>query len=147
MKKALIITALISTVAITAVQTASARPGNGYGRNLDCPGWGQTAQLDQATLDKIETFRNDNQGLRKQIVEKRAEKRALMRADNPDATQAAKVSGELFDLRQQLRDKAEAAGLSGYMAFGEGRGYGYASGKGRHHGGWHGNGPRGYGNF
>lgn len=72
-------------------------------------------QLDADTKAKITKFFKDNQALHKQMAMKRAEKQALMRSDNPDAQAVAKVEGELFDLRTEMHEKAEAAGVSQYM--------------------------------
>lgn len=72
-------------------------------------------QLDADTKAKITKFFKDNQALHKQMAMKRAEKQALMRSDNPDAQAVAKVAGELFDLRTELHEKAEAAGVSQYL--------------------------------
>nr|MBC8207708.1 hypothetical protein [Candidatus Desulfatifera sulfidica] len=133
------VTALIATIGLVTIQPASARPG--AGRAIDCPRGYQTTQLDQETLDKMTAFRTENQELRKQIVIKQTAKRALMRSNNPDATQAGQLAGELFDLRQEMHQKAEAAGLSGYMMRGEGRGYGRHQGYGMGNNNGYGQGP------
>ena len=46
---------------------------------------------------------------------KRAEKKALMRSDNPDAQAVARVTGEMFDLRVTMQEKAEEAGVAQYV--------------------------------
>jgi hypothetical protein len=139
MKKALVVTALISTIGLATIQIATAAPGPGANRSLNHPGATQNTQLDQETLDKIRTFHTENQALRKQIVEKQAAHRAVMQNTNPNATLAAKLSGELFDLRNTMHQKAKTAGLNGIMMEnngrgGYGRGYGMNNGFDRGHG-------------
>ena len=72
-------------------------------------------QLDPATQEKVSKFFKDNQALHKQIAMKQAEKHAIMKSEKPDPQAAAKVAGELFDLRTAMHDKAEAAGVSQYL--------------------------------
>ena len=61
----------------------------------------------------------------------------MLKSTNPDPAAAAKVAGELFDLRAAMREKAAAAGVDKYMGrFGMGPGQqGMGSGSmGRGHG-------------
>ena len=46
---------------------------------------------------------------------KRAEKQALMQSDKPDPQAVAKVTGELFDLRITMQEKADQAGVGQYV--------------------------------
>ncbi len=62
-------------------------------------------------LKKMDTFIAETNDIRKQVFVKRAEERALMHSKTPNAEEVAKISGELFDLRASLRDKAKAAGI------------------------------------
>ncbi|MBW1637048.1 MAG: periplasmic heavy metal sensor, partial [Deltaproteobacteria bacterium] len=127
---------------LALVGTASAQSGKGgggygggYGHHGKMQGGMMFQQLDQETRDKIVQFRDDNQSLRKEIVMKRAEKRATMSSTNADPAAAAKVAGELFDLRMAMREKAKAAGVEKYMGrFGKGGGMGSGSMMGRGHG-------------
>ncbi len=122
MKKQIIAVAMVAGLIL--VGTASAKRGN-YGdcsRHSNNQSGMMYQQLDQATQDKIDQFRDDNQALRKEIVMKRAEKRALFNSTNPDSAAAAKIAGELFDLRAAMRVKAQAAGVDQYM--GQRRGMG-----------------------
>jgi len=73
---------------------------------------------------KLEKFLADTKDLRKQIYVKRAEKQALMHNRVPDAVAIAKVTGELFDLRSAIQEKAKEAGLPRHWQ---------GKGKGRHH--------------
>jgi len=153
MKKQII--AAVMVAGLIAVGTASANRGNGNGgSNQDCRNQGgkMYQQLDTTTQDKISQFKDDTQTLRKEIVMKRAEKRAMMNGTNPDSAAAAKIAGELFDLRASMKVKAVAAGVDQYMrprGMGSGsdgqkmgrRGQGQGSGsKGNRHGGCNGGG-------
>ncbi len=62
---------------------------------------------------------------------KRAEKRALMKAQTPDAKAVAQVAGELFDLRTAMHEKAELAGVDQYLGAGRKGCGGPGSGMGR----------------
>ena len=147
MKKQILISALAATVALgaaTATQANWGQRGGGYGQQgMQGPGprmQMQYQQLDPAVKEKLDQFFTDTQDLRKEIVVKRAEQRALLRSDNPDSAAAGKLAGELFDLRTTMREKAEEAGVSAYLPmngprggrdFGPGqRGKGRGMGKG-----------------
>ncbi|HID69333.1 MAG TPA: periplasmic heavy metal sensor [Desulfobacterales bacterium] len=142
MKKAIAITAMAAIIGLTGMYQASANRGQGMmggmmgGGGEGCPGAGMyaaTAQMDEATKAKFETFFNDTQALRKKMVVKRAEKRAYMRSTNPDPAAIGKLAGELFDLRASMRAKAKAAGLGDFI--GRGHGMQNCDGHGAHHGG------------
>jgi Spy/CpxP family protein refolding chaperone len=119
MKKQIAAIVLIAGLTIATAASANwGRGGNGYGGGRGgCPPMqGQMMQnLDPATQAKVTQFFKDNQALHKQIAMKRAEKQALMSSDKPDPQAAAKVAGEMFDLRTALQAKAEAAGVSQYI--------------------------------
>ena len=143
MKKQIIAIALISGLALAGTVSASCgRGGMGGGMNYGQL-QGQFTQLDQATQDKIKQFFNDNQKLRKEMVMKRAEKRALMQSATPDPKMVAAVTGELFDLHTTMRANAVTAGVDKYMGPGRmgvgpmgcnGSGNGYGKGHGKGHG-------------
>ncbi len=132
MKKQIIALSLI--IGLTMATAASANWGRGGGRGYggcgDCPQLqGQMMQgpmfqqLDQATQEKIQQFFKDTQALHKQMAMKRAEKQALMQSDQPDPQAVAKVTGEMFDLRQTIHEQAETAGVDQYIGPGS-RGFG-----------------------
>ncbi len=121
MKKAITITALVAIIGFTGVYQASAYMGHG-GCNGSEMGMRGNAELDDATKAKLEAFFVDTQGLRKNMAMKRAEKRALMNNDEPDAKKVGELTGELFDLRSTMHAKAQAAGLGDVI--GKGRGCG-----------------------
>ena len=131
------IAALVLVASLATAGIASARGGMGMGMGMGCPQMPQQAyqQLDDATIGKIEAFERDTQDLRKQIVMKHAEMRALMNNQNTDPAAASKLSGELFDLRAKIEDKAKAAGVAQYVGgCGMGMGMGGCMGKGPHGG-------------
>jgi hypothetical protein len=137
MKKKIIALALISSLTLATAATANWSKGNRGGG--DCSQrQGQFQALDQDTKDKLQQFFVDNKDLQKEMVMKQAEKRALMRSDNPNPADAAKIAGELFDLRSTVREKAVAAGVEQYIGQGR-KGMMGGSGPG-HHGGHKGNG-------
>ncbi len=112
-KKAAVIAALVVGLGTTGLYQAQARGwGGGYGGgcyNVECGKNYQ--QLDEAGKEKVDAFRNDTRDLRRKMAMKRAEKQALLSAQNPNPAEVAKVEGELFDLKMELRSKAAEAGL------------------------------------
>ena len=119
--KKIIITATVATALVfTGLQVATATSGaKGPGPKHPCIIQGQ--QLDEATIKARDAFLSETTQLRKNIAEKRAAKRAIMKSTSPDPEKASKLAGELFDLREQLRTQAKAAGLPAYMMKGMGR--------------------------
>lgn len=121
MKKTFVITALVVGMGIIGLQQASANWGQGgpNGMGIQClkggPGY---SQLDAASKAKVDKFYNETQDLRKQMVMKNAEERAIMRSENPDPAKAAKLAGEVFDLRTTIQTKAEAAGVQELLGCG-----------------------------
>lgn len=120
MKKHIVAIVLVAGLSIATV--ASANFGRGWNGDGNCPMMGvpmmqgqMMQQMDPAIKEKVIKFFKDNQALQKQIVMKQAERRAIMQSDKPDPQVAAKVAGELFDLRSEMCDKAEAAGVSQYI--------------------------------
>jgi zinc resistance-associated protein len=107
-------------------------PGYGYGR------MGQQA-MSEEDLRAREEFMTETTGLRKQVATRSAELNALMAQTNPDEKRVAALTGELFDLREQLRQKAATAGLPGGFGMqncrGNGMGPGMTGGRGMMMGG------------
>lgn len=134
MKKSLVVAALVVSMGFIGLQQASASRGMAAGQGMGGSNYGQ---LDAASKAKFDKFYKETQDLRKQMVMKRAEERALMHSTNPDAAKAAKLAGEIFDLRVAIHAKAEATGVQGLMGYGacQGPGMGIGMGAGPHHGG------------
>jgi len=118
MKKALLVTAVVVGIGFIGFQAANARMGGGGmmggGPNCgNCPqGQGTATQLTEAEQKALEKFHADTKELRKQIVVKHAELQALQNQTNPDAKKIATLTGELYDLKTTLTDKAKAAGIT-----------------------------------
>ena len=71
-----------------------------------------SSSWNQATRDKLDTFKHDSRELCKQMIMKDAEMMAVMRAASPDPSTAARISGELFDLQAAFDDLARKAGVA-----------------------------------
>lgn len=97
-----------------------------YRASQDCPRWSDDPALQQ----KHAKFLDETRELRKQLAVKQAGMRALMQASQPDSAQVAQFEGELFDLREQLRAKAQESGLPFGMMGGCRGGHGMGMGKG-----------------
>lgn len=136
MKKTLLITGLVVGMGFIGLQQASAYQGmggGGMGMGGGCPKGGAAySQLDAASKAKVDKFHDETKDLRKQMVMKHAEERAIMRADNPDSAKAAKLAGEIFDLQTSLQTKAAAAGVQELIGCGSCQGAG--PGMGPHRG-------------
>jgi len=123
MKKQIMAITLITGLSMASIASANWGKGrHGYGgdcywQQMDGPMIQEQRmqQLEPATKGKVDKFFKDNQALHKQIVMKQAEKWAIMQSEKPDPEAAAKVAGELFDLRTTLYDKAEAAGVAQHL--------------------------------
>ncbi|MFZ5798484.1 MAG: hypothetical protein ACOY3O_08650 [Thermodesulfobacteriota bacterium] len=119
---------LAGGIALTGMNSADARP---WGHALDEYGPGhcyQARQLDEKTIAAREKFLSETVAIRKEMAVKRAEQDALMNSENPDAKRIAQLTGEIFDLREQLQAKAEASGLD--FPGMRGLGCGYCDGPG-----------------
>lgn len=132
MKKTLAIAIVVTGIGIAGIQQASANRGFGGGGYGPCYNQGPGtaySQVDPAIQEKLTKFRTETNDLRKQMVMKQAEKMAILRSATPDPAAAAKVEGELYDLRATMQEKAEAAGVAQYMGPGcqKGQGFGKRS--------------------
>lgn len=148
-KKSLLIAALLATgmtmgFGLTGISNAAdATPAAPAAQadSWNCP-W---LSNDPAMQQKHAKFLQDTKELRKQLAVKQTAKRTLMRSAQPDSAQAQQLTGEIFDLREQLRAKAQAEGLPMGMM---GRGFHGGPGMGRGDGNWgpcNGMGPMGPG--
>lgn len=144
MKKTWLAVVAVVTMSVAGYQIANAGPGwggmmgPGYGGYGNCQNYGAGPQgqgLDEEALAKREKFFEETTDLRKQMAVKGAELEALMNQEQPDEKKVASLTGEVFDLRNQLRTKARESGIQ------RGFGAGYCNGP-------YGGGPgmgRGYG--
>lgn len=110
---------LVSAITTAGIQDASANPWGGGPNKWSNSQCGQCdrsefrgqPQLDEKSTEEYDVFRSETAELRKEIAIRKAEKAALMLNDNPDAKKVAQLTGELFDLREQLHSKAQEKGL------------------------------------
>ena len=114
MKKFLITVVLVGVVGLLSFSMVSARgnhgygPGMGYGYGDDrghCNNWSYEGQ----DKEKVNIFLEETKETRKQLTVKRSERRALMSQDNPDEKKVAKLTGEIFDLKNLMDEKAKEA--------------------------------------
>ena len=134
-KKKLLLAALLTTgitmglahtgiAANTTVTQPAPAPQAG---TWNCPWLGN----DPAMIEKHNKFLQETTTLRKQMAVKQAEKRSMMRSSQVDSAKVSQLTGEIFDLREQLRAKAQENGLPmGMMGGGMGRGKGMGAGGG-----------------
>lgn len=131
MKKVIVSAVLISGLAAAGIASANyyGHGGNGWHNN---PGHGYTAtqQIDPAIQGELDKFYQETQDLRKEIAIKQTEKRALLQSSNPDPKEVSRVTGELFDLHNEIVQIAKAAGVDNYIG-------GHKRKGGMHHGGMH----------
>lgn len=131
------IAAVVLVLTLAVAGFASARGGGmggGMGPGMNCPQGQMTQQLDKATQDKLDAFHRDTLALRKQMFMKKAEMKALMGSQTPDRAAVSKLSGEIFDLKIAIKEKAKAAGVEAYVGghgMGKGMGMGMGMGMGK----------------
>ncbi len=120
---------VISKQEMTAMQAryqskmAVNRGGDGKGKKANM---GNRKNMDAETRQKYDEFLISTLALRQEIATKRVEKRTVMRLAKPDADRASQLTRELIELRSQLMEQANEAGVPfGKRAMGhKGNGYG-----------------------
>ena len=133
MKKTMTALAIALTIGVLGYQIADAGPGRWGGGGGPSYCNGPYDDTDASSSQEWQTFRKDTADLRKQLIEKRRQYFSLMNGENVDKNAAQALWSDMFDLRKQIRDKAEAAGIDPEEGFGRGPG----------RGGFAWNGPRG----
>ena len=128
MKKITLILIAIAITGFSATQVLAGRSHQGY-RDGGCIQQNMTDEQVQAR----QAFMKDTAGLRQSLAEKRGEYRAVMAGENPDPKAAGKLSGEIAGLKDQLREKAVAAGVP-FKGRGMGHGMDHGMGDGNHQG-------------
>lgn len=129
MKKVLVAAALVGAVALAGIQVASAHGNSyagGYGYCGNYPT--NTRTLSEEDTKKFEAYKTETEAIRKDIVVKTSELNALYRQDNPDEKKVARLTGELYDLKAKLGEKAEGAGLTGNSNYEHGPGMMWGNG-------------------
>lgn len=112
-KKIMMAAILTSGLTLAISQAVMAQPGKHGGHSLqeqkiDKPCQYQMNSEMQKARDK---FLTETVAERKAFAQKNAEMRAIMKAGTPDTTKASEVAGELFELREKLRNKAQESGF------------------------------------
>ena len=154
MKKVLAITLLAAIIGFAGLQTADAGWGWGGRGNGPGAGPGSCGSCDQGLNEEDQKaqqeFFDATKDLRQQLFDKRSEYADLMRQENSDKDQAAEIWSEMYDLKAQLKEKADTAGFGPGTGKGFGRGTCDGSGDCSAQGGGRGrgngrgcNGPRG----
>ena len=123
-KNKLMMAAILTTGLTLAIsQAAVAQPGKdgGKGTQVDMP---CHYQMNSEFTKTRDAFLQDTTAERKLLAQKKAEMQAIMKAGTPDTVQASTVAGELFELREKLRLKAQGTGIPLPMLLKEGGGDG-----------------------
>jgi len=129
------ITLILIAIAITGLSATQVLAGRGHHGARDGSGTGCMQQnLTDEQIQARQAFMKDTVDLRQSLAVKKGEYRALMAGENPDPKTAGKLSGEIAGLKDQLREKAVAAGVPF-----KGRGMGHGMGEGYHQGRDHSN--------
>jgi len=112
MKKYLAVAALVGLLSFVSFSVVGARGNHGYGLGMGygygdncgyCNNWSDQIQ----DKEKAEAFFQESKETRKQLAVKKSERRALMSQDNPNEKRVAELTGEIFDLRNLLDEKAQ----------------------------------------
>jgi zinc resistance-associated protein len=130
MKKTVLI---LIAVAITGFSATQVLAYHGDGRGGNCGGYMQKQNLTEEQIQARQAFMKDTAGLRQDLAAKVGEYRALMAGDNPDPKTAGKLAGEIAGLKNNLREKAVAAGVP-FKGRGMGLGMGHGMGDGHRQG-------------
>jgi zinc resistance-associated protein len=107
-KKIMLAAILTSGLALAISQSALAAQPNVQGAKGTYP---CQYQMDPATQKIRDKFLAETVDMRKQVAEKHAVMRAQMNAGTPDTAKVSQLAGELFELREKLRVKAQETGL------------------------------------
>jgi zinc resistance-associated protein len=89
-------------------ETAKPAPPEPQAKPTALPCQAQMGTEMQKVHDK---FLTETVTIRKEMAEKNAVLRALLNAGTPDTVKASQIAGELFELREKLRVKAQETGL------------------------------------
>ncbi|MGE4560393.1 MAG: hypothetical protein AB7E77_09340 [Desulfobulbus sp.] len=112
-KKIMMAAILTSGLTLAISQAVMAQPAKNGGHG---PQGGKVDNLCQYQMNSEfqkarDKFLTETVAERKALAQKRAEMRAIMKAGTPDTVKASEVAGELFDLREKLRLKAQESNI------------------------------------
>ena len=110
MKKVFVGLAILASLGLVASQALAWGPNYG-GCGIWGPRGGNYGEVNPSTAEQ--SFLQDTAKLRKDLAGKEAAYDGLMAQPNPDSTQAAELSQEIFEIRNQLRAKAQSYGFAG----------------------------------
>ena len=110
MKKVFVGLAILVSLGLVASQALAWGPNYG-GCGMWGPRGGYYGDVTPNTAEQ--SFLNDTAKLRKDLAGKEAEYDALMAQPNPDPRKANQLSQEIFEIRSQLRAKAQSYGFAG----------------------------------
>jgi zinc resistance-associated protein len=112
-KKIMLAAILTSGLTLAISQAAFSQPNQpAQPTPQDKPGDQRSQYQMNTEMQKIrDKFLNDTVAIRKELAEKNAVMRALLNAGTPDTVKASQLAGELFELREKLRVKAQETGL------------------------------------
>jgi zinc resistance-associated protein len=110
MKKVFVGLAVLLSLGLVASQASAWGPYYG-GCGIWGPGGGYYGDVNPSTTQQ--SFLNDTAKLRKDLAGKEAAYDALTAQPNSDPKQAAKLSQEIFEIRNQLQAKARSYGFAG----------------------------------
>lgn len=118
LEKYAFLTCIILALSLLAIQSVSAQEAN-----VTPPPPPQTThqadyQKSKAMKQSMDAFLQDTTALRKNMMVNRYTMRALLKGSNPDPEQVAALASQLFDLREQLRIKANEHGLPAHHIMG-----------------------------
>lgn len=132
MKKTVLILIAVAITGFSATQVLAGRAHHGP---MDGSGMGymQQQNLTDEQVQAHQAFMKETAGLRQDLAAKVGEYRALMAGDNPDPKAAGKLAGEIAGLKNNLREKAVAAGVP-FKGRGMGLGMGHGMGDGHRQG-------------
>ena len=109
MKKVFVGLAILVSLGLVASQALAWGPNYG-GCGMWGPRGGYYGDVNPNTADR--SFLNDTAKLRKDLAGKEAEYDALLGQPNPDPKRANQLSQEIFEIRSQLRAKAQSYGFA-----------------------------------
>ncbi len=115
MKKTIVTLALVVAIGFTGISLAQAAffgPGA-------CNGPGGLNGKSSFTYEDMEKFHNDNAELRRELFEKRTEYYKAINQETPDKALAKTLWSEIYDLQNEMHEKALKTGMMrGYGNFG-----------------------------
>ena len=110
MKKVFVGLAILVSLGLVGSQALASGPYYG-GCGMWGPRGGYYGDVNPSTAQQ--SLLNDTAKLREDLAGKEAEYDSLMAQPNADPKQVAKLSQEIFEIRKQLRTKAQSYGFAG----------------------------------